>query len=722
MPSIADSERQWRIFSEIYDIFDMDATMKQSQRPQGSNHQVRFSWARFVFPVVLAAIVLSTILLAQFRTISLNMLEQANSDVLDQSEYVQRYITDFIFSNGMQLFYDDEVTKLRTSDALTESQVILGQRKLDSFGGYSNAIHSVYAYNGTMQTFFASGNVPGGSVASFFDQGVLPLLSNATSFGRLQPVVRQVPDPYGGPDATVNTFVLYEQSVAGAVDNALVVNTRGDWLDDVLATFFGKIGVLVLNETGQVVGANFPLSAMQRQRLEALLATRTAASGRLVVEDSEGKDLFFYDDMGSSGWCFVRHMDWNELFGEFDRMRTITFVSLLGILLVVTIMALIHALRFFRPLRKVTDALYGSKLVDQDMSVEQGVGQLLDAKRSNDRYLGLEYIRSLLSADVIEMEDVRHAFRQYGIPLDADKPVQLLLLATTDEQVLKQLVPYNLVLVQGGGTLLFAQDTVDVATMSTSIGCRCAVGMPVPWNGPLRTSLMHLQECLSYGKIGLDGRLVVHEQELLSKLAVLDEKDDKQPDLLDAVARNNSTQALQILDDYLQLLCGYRFSVVVFNLKRLWLSLRDNEDQMLGNAALLDGCDVHEIFSQVVEEDISRSLAEKSERTEVLVQKVVQVIQDSYADKGLCSQSIADTLGRNSAYLGKLFRAKSGISISDAINACRVEHAQALLLSTDWPIEEIAAQCGFPNTKYFYTLFRKATRKSPAAWRKEVQS
>jgi len=70
------------------------AEMKRFDREQV---QVRFSWSRFLLPVTLAAILLVAILYRQFDRISMNMLNKANQDVLDQSDSVMSYIKE-VFS------------------------------------------------------------------------------------------------------------------------------------------------------------------------------------------------------------------------------------------------------------------------------------------------------------------------------------------------------------------------------------------------------------------------------------------------------------------------------------------------------------------------------------------------------------------------------------------------------------------------------------------------
>lgn len=48
----------------------------------------------------------------------------------------------------------------------------------------------------------------------------------------------------------------------------------------------------------------------------------------------------------------------------------------------------------------------------------------------------------------------------------------------------------------------------------------------------------------------------------------------------------------------------------------------------------------------------------------------------------------------------------------------RIERAQGLMLSTDKPLCDIAAECGFADQAHLTRLFRPLVGESPAAWRR----
>ena len=123
------------------------------------------------------------------------------------------------------------------------------------------------------------------------------------------------------------------------------------------------------------------------------------------------------------------------------------------------------------------------------------------------------------------------------------------------------------------------------------------------------------------------------------------------------------------------------------------------------------------IFNEVFKERIDRVLKSRDSRIGNLVKDVDSFIEGNYTDKNLSIQSIASELGMSHVYLGKLYREEKGHSVSESINECRIMHAKQLLRTTEMTVKEVSDAAGFPNSQYFYTLFRNATLHSPAEWR-----
>ena len=105
-----------------------------------------------------------------------------------------------------------------------------------------------------------------------------------------------------------------------------------------------------------------------------------------------------------------------------------------------------------------------------------------------------------------------------------------------------------------------------------------------------------------------------------------------------------------------------------------------------------------------------------------LASQVVHQIEQSYTDSDLSPTRIADSLGMSSAYLGRIFRESTQISISQYLNQTRIRRAEELLRETEQPVETVAGLVGFSNPKYFYVVFKNITGQTPLQFRKAVHS
>ena len=78
----------------------------------------------------------------------------------------------------------------------------------------------------------------------------------------------------------------------------------------------------------------------------------------------------------------------------------------------------------------------------------------------------------------------------------------------------------------------------------------------------------------------------------------------------------------------------------------------------------------------------------------------------------------ASELFLNTSYLSTLFKKEVGMTLTDYVNANRIEYAKKLLRSTLLPVQDVAAACGIPDVHYFTRLFRRITGMTPREWRR----
>lgn len=82
---------------------------------------------------------------------------------------------------------------------------------------------------------------------------------------------------------------------------------------------------------------------------------------------------------------------------------------------------------------------------------------------------------------------------------------------------------------------------------------------------------------------------------------------------------------------------------------------------------------------------------------------------------------VAKVSGYHPNYAMAVFKRSLGISIKTAILRHRLDTAQALLLSSDRPISDVAFSSGFGSLSSFYAAFTKRFNASPVAFRSQAR-
>ena len=98
------------------------------------------------------------------------------------------------------------------------------------------------------------------------------------------------------------------------------------------------------------------------------------------------------------------------------------------------------------------------------------------------------------------------------------------------------------------------------------------------------------------------------------------------------------------------------------------------------------------------------------------VDGMLEVIERAYAEH-VTLDMLAGTLGRQAAYLGRLFHKEIGITVRECVTRVRLEHA-AMLILNGAKIEAVALGVGYHSKKNFYRQFKRHFGVTPDAFRR----
>lgn len=79
---------------------------------------------------------------------------------------------------------------------------------------------------------------------------------------------------------------------------------------------------------------------------------------------------------------------------------------------------------------------------------------------------------------------------------------------------------------------------------------------------------------------------------------------------------------------------------------------------------------------------------------------------------------VADHLNISYSYLSKIFRTRTGVTLTDYLNNIRIEKSKEYLTNTFLSIAEIAEKIGYNNTQSFQRFFKKYLNLTPGDYRK----
>lgn len=116
-----------------------------------------------------------------------------------------------------------------------------------------------------------------------------------------------------------------------------------------------------------------------------------------------------------------------------------------------------------------------------------------------------------------------------------------------------------------------------------------------------------------------------------------------------------------------------------------------------------------------------RMNAEEGKSTERSKERLTRLIIDridaDYAS-AIGVKELAQSVHISPDYLGRVFKEVTGQAVGTYIRTVRIRNACRLLSSTQRTVADIAAACGFADTKNFYSAFKKHTGLLPGDYRK----
>ncbi|MBE6635009.1 MAG: helix-turn-helix domain-containing protein [Ruminococcaceae bacterium] len=104
-----------------------------------------------------------------------------------------------------------------------------------------------------------------------------------------------------------------------------------------------------------------------------------------------------------------------------------------------------------------------------------------------------------------------------------------------------------------------------------------------------------------------------------------------------------------------------------------------------------------------------------------IMQSAVEFINSSYQSEiSLCS--IAERFSLSKSFFSRKFKEVTGFGLSEYITLVRIKNAERMLDSTECSVTDIAFACGFNDSSYFTSTFKRIMGKTPLKYKKEIKN
>ena len=112
------------------------------------------------------------------------------------------------------------------------------------------------------------------------------------------------------------------------------------------------------------------------------------------------------------------------------------------------------------------------------------------------------------------------------------------------------------------------------------------------------------------------------------------------------------------------------------------------------------------------------SAEELHTRSNLIVQKAKEYIDENYAQKGLTIHEVAKKNHVSPNYLSYLFKKNTGHNLWEYVIKLRMEDSREMILNTDLRRYEIAERVGYESPEHFSKIFKKYYGISPSELKK----
>lgn len=397
---------------------------------------------------------LTVFLYISFRNFGLDLINKSNQRILTQVANNASSLNQHATTYASALATHPSITDLMYSQVLSPIE------RLNHFGILNHSLHStpfahsIYTYNGRMDTYNAIGSVTTTQKGEFFDKELMDILTDYYSLGKLTPIPRRIPTTkYGDPKyADVYTYIISETFFnTDRLKNALVVNIEVDWLFHSKTSVFNHFSqnndnIIIIDQQGNVVGHSLRdlyLQNISDQSYIEKILLHENPSGYFITDIGGEKCVVTFVSLSFPNWTFISTTPYDQVATGIAKVKLLTVLIFILVVLIGFFITYFVSKKLYSPvesLRHKVEKIAGKPFTYLEDSNEfdmilnhlhytsDELKVLKAFKTTNLQILKKDFLKNLLFHSKTSFKDIDSDCKAYNIKLDVHMPIQLLIL------------------------------------------------------------------------------------------------------------------------------------------------------------------------------------------------------------------------------------------------------------------------------------------------------
>jgi len=714
-----------------------------------------------VFSIILAIVLTSSILYKSYENFGLSMIHKYESDKLAQTTYSATYMKTSASRLVMQLYVNRNIEKFMYNYSIDMLEVKTSIDELISYKATGPFIHSIYIYNGKNNTFLTTISSEGvENNNDFFDKELVEILNNYQDYKILYPIPRKSPMPLMPVDenhySNVYTFIYYTKPTNDKpLKSAIIVNVTEEWLQNMIKTMeINTDGeIFIINNEGVVVTGNNTYSMKSNisdKRFVQKILNSDKETGYFLDKVDGKKSVIHYNKSNSLDWKFISITPYKNIKYKVSKMKYLTLLVCMFILILGIACSIFMSHRLWKPIKKILNKM----------------NKLEKHKRESTYVLKNRMLKAMLqNKNSVSIDNLDKLFNDFNIKLKRETPIALILFKIDDFIEIKDKYNYkdrevlkfaimNIASEMCGNK--YNHECINLEEDNVVLIINVEDNQLSYWLNDIREIIEKVQSAMNeYFELSISATISSVSDELSNiyytymdtlnnsqyrfyfghrsilyedELKELEEKDyeypvQKEQQMIDSLMLGKIKDAKFHYEEIINETLNYSYYSMNQVLLRMSLAMSKVFNRMEKNYHCKFPFNFNSLFTEIGQletiekvnikflgffDQIHMIIEEnKSIKHNQLINEIIEMINDNYKDINLSVGIIADRYNMTANYLNRIFKKHTSVSVSQFINRTRLTKIKAMLETTSKPISEIAEECGFLNTSYFYTLFKK---------------